>query len=166
MGDDIAQGDDGHIAPGEGEGGVAGSEEAHDGVHPQQRHQCEDYARKNIEGNLVGEDLGCDGIVFLAQQDGNHRCRAHAHQRSQRRGDVHQREGDGQAGDGQGAGFRDMADEDAVDHIVQRRRRHRDDAGNGVLPQECAYGLCAQFGRNGRAAHCLSTSCRSKRRDA
>ena len=152
--DGVAAGDEDHVVPGVGEGAVAGTEETQDRVHPDQSDESEDDARDDVQGDLVGEDLVRHGIVLLAQEDGYHRRGAHTNQGAERRGDVHQREGDGQAGDGQRADIGDMADEDAVHHVVQRRRRHRYDAGNGVLADQLVNGLDAQFCRNG-AGHRL-----------
>ena len=151
--DHVAQGDDGHVASGEGERGVRCAEEAEDGVHPQQGHEGEDETREDIQRNLVGEDLARHLVVLLAQEHGDHGGCAHAHQRTERGGDVHEREGDGQAGDGQGAHFRNMADIDAVHHVVQRRGCHGDDAGNSILLDQLSDGLRAQFCRNGGITH-------------
>ena len=147
--DRIAQGDDDHVVPGVGQRVVAGAEKPKDRVHPEEGHDGEDDAGEDIQGDLVGEDLVCDRIVLLAQQDGNHRRGAYAHQSAERRGDVHQGEGDREAGDGERAHIGDMPDVDAVHHVIQRRGGHGDDAGNRVLPDKLTDGLGAQFDRNG-----------------
>ena len=61
--------------------------------------------------------------------------------------DVHQRECDGQAGDGIGTDIGNMPDVDAVDHVVQRSRRLGDDTRDGELPQQCANFFGAEFKR-------------------
>lgn len=70
-------------------------------------------------------------VVALAQAHRNQRRGAHAHQRTERRGEVHQREGQRKARDGQRPD--PVADEDAVDHVVERRGRHGDDRRHGIL---------------------------------
>ena len=100
MGDGIAQGDDGHIVPCEGEGGVAGAEKTQDRIHPDQGHDGEDDACQDVQGHFVGQDLVRDAVILLAQQDGDHRGGTDAHEGAESRGNVHQREGDGKTGDG------------------------------------------------------------------
>ena len=134
MGDDVAQQDDDHVIPGKGKGILTGTEKGQDGVQEGQANDGKDHAQDGIQGHFIGQHLVGDGVVFLAQQDGNHGGGAHAHKGAHGRGQVHQREGDGQAGNGQRTYFGDMADVDAVHHVVQGGCRHRNDGGNGILP--------------------------------
>ena len=82
-------------------------------------------------------------LVLLAQTDGADGRPADAHQRAQRKGQVHDGEGDGQAGQGQGAHA--VADEDAVNDVVQGVHHHAGDGGQGVLDQQTPYGCVFQF---------------------
>ena len=156
--DGIAQGNDGHVVTGKGKGGVRGSEKAEDGVHPQQHHGGEDDARYEVEADVVAEHLAGHLVVFLAQQDRNHGGGPHAHQRTERGGNVHQGEGDGEARNAQRPDIGNMADVHAVHHIIQRRRGHGNDAGDRVLANQRVDGLGAQFCGDGSCAHSFTIS--------
>ena len=163
----IAQQDDEHVAVRIRQGVVAGSEEAQDRVQETERHRREQDADDDVERQHIGEHLLCSAVVLLAQQHGDERHGAHADQRAHGRGQVHQGEGDGQAADGGRADARDMADVDAVDHVVQRSRRLGDDARDGVLAQEGTDLLGPEFnGSRSRRCHLRqgsATISRSKR---
>ena len=57
--------------------------------------------------------------------------------------DVHDGERDGEAGDGQGADV--LAEEDAVDDVVDRGHHLRNHCRQGVLPQQVADGFGFEF---------------------
>ncbi len=156
--DGIAKGNDGHVVTGKGKGGVRGSEKAEDGVHPQQHHGGKDDARYEVEADVVAEHLAGHLVVFLAQQDRNHGGGSYAHQRTERGGNVHQGEGDGESCDAQRAYIGNMADVYAVHHIIQRRRGHGNDAGDRVLAYKRVDGLGAQFCGDGSGAHSFTIS--------
>ena len=141
----IAQGDNGHVVPCKGQRCVRRSEEPQDRIHPDQGDQRKYQAGYDIERNVVTKDLACYPIVFLPQKDGNHGCSANSHQRAKSGGNVHQGEGYRKAGDGKRTNIGNMADIDAVHHIIKRRRCHGNDAGDSVFLQELADRLCAQF---------------------
>lgn len=84
-------------------------------------------------------------VIFLSQFDGDQRGGAHADQRAEGGGEVHQREGQCQAGDGECADS--VTDENAVCHVVQRGGCHGDNGGNGVLRQQLADAFRAQYQR-------------------
>ena len=119
--------------------GVVTPEEAAAKIEEQKRHEAERYADDQIEHQYVAQHPLGRFVVALAQAHRNQRRGAHAHQRTERRGEVHQREGQRKARDGQRPD--PVADEDAVDHVVQRRGRHGDNGRYGILCQQLADAL-------------------------
>ena len=81
--------------------------------------------------------------VLLAQPDGADGRPAYAHQRSQGEGQVHDGEGDRQAGKGERPHA--VADEHAVNDVVQGVHHHACDGGQGILDQKTPDGCVFQF---------------------
>jgi len=132
--DHVAQQNDGHVFAGIADRGLAGPEEIEDRIEEQKRHEAERYADDQIEHQHIAQHPLGRFVVALAQAHRNQRRGAHAHQRTERRGEVHQREGQRKARDGQRPD--PVADEDAVDHVVERRGRHGDDRRHGILHEQ------------------------------
>ena len=132
--DDVAQQDDGHVFAGIADRGLASPEEIEDRVEEQKRHETERYADYQIEHQHIAQHPLGRFVVALPQTHRDQRRGAHAHQRTERRGEVHQREGQRQARNGQRPD--PVADEDAVDHVVERRGRHGDDRRHGILYEQ------------------------------
>ena len=132
--DDVAQQNDGHVFAGIADRGLAGPEEIEDRIEEQKRREAECYADDQIEHQHIAQHPLGRFVVALAQAHRNQRRGAHAHQRTERRGEVHQREGQRKARDGQRPD--PVADEDAVDHVVERRGRHGDDRRHGILHEQ------------------------------
>ena len=146
--EDVAQQDDDHVVPREGDGVVAGSEEVEYGIQEAEGEGSEDDAYDEIERQDGGKDLLRLFIVLLPEEHGDEGHRSHAHEGAEGGGQVHQREGDRKAGDRVRAHVPDVADVDAVHHIVQRRRSHGDDARDCVHLQKFSYAQRAEFGRS------------------
>ena len=139
MRDDVAQEDNRHVVARIAYRRVAGSEEIEDRVEKQQRHQSERKTDYQIQHHHVAQNVLGRFIVALAQTHRHQRRGAHAHQRTERRGEVHQREGERQSRNGHRSDA--QPDEDAVDHVVQRRGRHGDNGRYGILCQQLADAL-------------------------
>ena len=134
--DDVAQQDDDHVFAGVADRGLAGPEEVEDRIEKQQRKEAESDADDAVEHHDVAQHPLGRFIVPLSEAHRHQGRGAHADQRTERCGEVHQREGQRQARDGQGSDA--MADEDTVDHVVKRRCRHGDDRRHGILDQQLA----------------------------
>ena len=143
MGNDVAQQDDRHILAGIADRGLAGPEEIEDRIEEKQRHESERNADYEIEHQHIAQHPLSRFIVPLAQAHRDQRRSAHAHQRTERRGEVHQREGQREARNGQRP--HSVADEDAIDHVVERRGRHGDDRRHGILHEQLADTLGSEL---------------------
>lgn len=93
-------------------------EEIEDGVQKQQADDHEQHADQYVqEDDIAQRVLGCRP-VSLAQPDGYDGRRSDSHHRTERRGYVHQRQGDSESRDSQCSDT--VTDEDAVDDVVER----------------------------------------------
>ena len=151
--DDVAEGDDQHVVPGVGEDRFAGAEKAQDRIHEKQTENGKDQTDQDVEGQLVGEHAVRRQVVLLPEQHGDHRGGADADQGAEGRRDVHQREADGDAGDGQAARPGNVPEEGAVDHVVEGGGRHRDDGGDGETPEQGRDAQGAEFGGGAAVGH-------------
>ena len=86
-------------------------------VNEDQGGSHEEYTDDCIESQYIAENLVSRFIVVLAQKDAHDRCSSEPYQCSEGGGKVHQGEGHCQSGDGKRPHA--MADEDAVDHVVE-----------------------------------------------
>ena len=150
MRDDVAQEDNRHVVARIAYRRVAGSEEIEDRVEKQQRHQSERKTDNQVQHHHVAQNVLGRFIVALAQTHRHQRRGAHAHQRTERRGEVHQRKGQRQPRNGQRPHA--VADEDAVDHVVERSGRHGDDRRHGILYEQFADTLRSEF--RSRSLYC------------
>ena len=105
----------------------------------------ESHPHDDVEHDDVAQHLLCRVIVLLPQLHRDERRRADTHQRAECRREVHQRERECQPRDGERPHA--VAYEDAVNHVVERRRRHRDDCRDGVLNQKFPNGFFPKDGR-------------------
>ena len=132
-----------HVCAGQGQGGGAGAEGLEQRVHAkgEQRyvHQAVDYG----ERQCVAKDVRCCVAVAGAEHDGYAAARSHTYEHSYGGGQVHQRESDGEAGDGVGA--YPLAYEDAVDDVVESHHQHAHNGGEAVGPQQASYGTCGEL---------------------
>ena len=133
--------DDLHEIPRVGQRLVACAEEAQDVVQENQGQSPEDDGVDDAEHQRVAQHLVDAFRVFLPQPDGGDGGAARRNQVAEGGRQVHHREGDGQARDGHGAYA--VADEDAVDDVVERHDGHADDGRDGVLQQQLADRLRA-----------------------
>ena len=142
VGEDVAVENPFHVLAGVGQGLVGGAEEAQDGVEGEQ-HDChEQHAHEHVQRQRVAEEVLCLFAVLLSEADADHRGSAYADHRAEGCTEVHQGEGDGEAGDGHRPHA--LPDEDAVHHVVQRGGRHGDDGRHGILHEELSYGRGAE----------------------
>ena len=118
MGEDVAIENPLHILAGIGEGLVGSPEEAEDGIEESQNEAHEQDAHEDVQRHAVAEIVLCFLAVLLTQAHTDHRGGADADHRAEGGAEVHQREGDGQTRDGHGAYA--LANEHAIDHVVQR----------------------------------------------
>lgn len=137
-----AEQDNLHEVAGIGQRSIAGAEEAQDVVKEKQRdasveHGVDNTQHEHVAGNVLGSVL-----VFLSQTDGGNRRSTHADQRTESYQEVHQREGDGKAGNGHRAYT--VADKHTVNDIVERGDGHRNDGRKRVLHQKFSDGRFAQ----------------------
>ena len=143
MGDDVAVQEDDHILPGIRQGVAAGPEETQNGIEPHQRQDHKKQSGQHIQGEGISQYLVGGFIPLSSEEHRHHRRAADTDQRTEGGGQVHQRESDRQARYRQGADT--TADEYAVDDIIQRRSRHRDDGGNRISAQKRRYIFRPQF---------------------
>lgn len=134
VGEGRARQNDLHEVAGIGQRLAAGAEEAQDGVEEEERQPTEHYGIDEAEHQRVSQHLVHALHVLLPQADGRDGRAACRHEVAEGRRQVHQREGDGQARDGHGAHA--VADEDAVDDVVERHDGHADDGGDGILHEQ------------------------------
>ena len=133
-GDGRAQQDDLHEVACIGQRLAAGAEEAQDVVEEDERQSAEHHGVDEAEHQRVAQHLVHALHVLLPQADGRDGGAARRNEVAESRRQVHQREGDGQARDGHGA--HTVADEDAVDDVVERHDGHADDGGDGILHEQ------------------------------
>ena len=114
----ITQQDYLHVLAGIADGGVAGPEEVEDGVEEQQCEDAEDDTHHHVHHHGIAQYLLRRVIVFLTQFYRDEGRRTHTYHSTECRGYVHQGEGDGQSRQRQG--IYAMANEHAVDNVVER----------------------------------------------
>lgn len=131
---DIAREDHRHVFAGVADRGIARAEEVEYRVEERQREQAEDGSDNQIEHQHVAQHQAGRVVVALSQTHRHERRGAHAHERPEGRGEVHQRESQRQTRDGQRSHA--VTDEDAVHHVVERRGGHGDHRRHGVLHEQ------------------------------
>ena len=112
--------DDAHVFPGVEYRPVAGSEEIQNRIQEGQSDNREQYSDYQVQREHIGQDLLGRVVVLLPEQHRYQGHSSHADQGSHGRGEVHQREGHRKSADRVRADPGNMADIDAVDHIIQR----------------------------------------------
>lgn len=126
-----------------GEGLPAGSEGCQNFRKEKKRGNHQHHSGNQTHDEDVAKRTLSSFLVFSSQPDGADGRPADAYQRAQRESQVHDGEGDGQAGQGQRPHA--VADEYAVNDVVQRVYHHAGDGGQGVLDQQTPYGCVFQF---------------------
>ena len=142
VGDGRAQQNDLHEVAGIGQGIGAGSEEAQNVV---EKNECQSTKHDSVdetEHQGIAQHLVHSLHVLLPQTDGRDGGAAGRYQIAEGCRQVHQREGDGQTCNGHGTHA--VADEDAVDDVVQRHDGHADDGGDGILQQQFPNAFCTE----------------------
>ena len=140
---DVAHQDDRHVVAGVADRRLACPEEVEDRVEEEQGDQSEAESDDEVEHHDVAQYVLCRGVVLLSEPHRDERGGADADERSERRGEVHQREGERQSRNGHRSDA--QPDEDAVDHVVQRRGRHGDNGRYGVLDEQFADSFRSEF---------------------
>ena len=87
----------------------------------------------------------CRVVVSLSQTYRQLCGTSHSYHSTERCRQVHEGEGGGKARDGLGAYIGYVANEDAVNHIVERCCCLCNDGGNRILHQQLANFLCSQL---------------------
>lgn len=128
------QQDDLHEIAGVGQCFAAGTKEAQDGVEEDECQSAEHHGIDQAEHQRVAQHLVHALHVLLSQADGGNGGTACRNQVAEGGRQIHQREGDGQARNSHGAYA--VADEDAVDDVVERHDGHADDGGDGILYEQ------------------------------
>ena len=136
---DITGEDDRHVLARIADRRLAGAEEVEDWIEEELGHETEADTEDQVQHHDIAQHILGRGIVTLAEAHRHERRGAHADQRTERRGEVHQREGERKARDGQRA--HPVPDEDAVHHVVERRSRHGHDSWYGILHEQLADAL-------------------------
>ena len=95
---------------------VAAAEKVKNRVEERHYHHRKSHPQQNIQYKHVTQHPLSRIIILLPQFDGNQRSRSHAHQRTESRRKVHQREGQRQSRNSHCTYT--MTDEDAVHHII------------------------------------------------
>ena len=144
MGEDVTQKDDVHELPRIGQGGIARTKGAQDGVEKEIDTHLKEESAEAVEQHHVAQDFARRLIVLLTEAHTHQRGAAHTHHRTKGSRDGHERIGERKAGDG--VGTHTLPNEDAIDNVVERRGHHGDDGRQGILEQEGAHGLFAQNG--------------------
>ena len=141
----IAYQDDEHVFLGERQGVFSSPEESQYRI--QERKDCcrEQHADDDVQHHEVRKHLVGRLIILLAEKHGQNSGTSDTHKCADRSGKIHQGECDGKSGNGVGSDIRDMADEDAVDHIVQRRCSHGYYGRDCILHQQRTYILFSKF---------------------
>ena len=134
-----------HELPRIGQRVRAGTEEAQYVVQKHEGQSAEDDGVDEAEHERVAQHFGGAFQVFLPEADGRYSGAARRHQRAEGNDEVHQRKRDGKSGNAQSTHA--VADEDAVDDVVERGDCHPDDGGDGVLQEQLADGLGAEYVR-------------------
>ena len=150
MRDDIPHENDRHVVAGIADRRLARPEEVEDRVKQQQRCDTERQADDEVQHHDVPQDVLRRPVIALPEAHGHQRRSTHTHQRTESRGEVHQREGQRQPRNGQRPHA--VADEDAVDHVVERSGRHGDDRRHGILYEQFADTLRSEF--RSRSLYC------------
>ena len=144
MGEDVAQKDDVHELPCIGQGGIARTKGAQDGVEKEIDTHLKEESAEDVEQHHVAQDFARRLIVLLTEAHTHQRGAAHTHHRTKGGRDGHEWIGERKAGDG--VGTHTLPDEDAIDNVVERRGHHGDDGRQSILEQESAHGLFTQYG--------------------
>ena len=143
--DDVPHEDDRHVVAGITDRRLARPEKVEDRIEQQQRYETECQADDEVQHHDVAQDVLRRLVVSLPEAHGHQRRSTHTHQRTESRGEVHQREGQRKARNGQRP--YPVADEDTVDHVVERRSRHGDDRRHGILHEQLANTLRPELRR-------------------
>ncbi len=99
--DHVAQQNDGHVFAGIADRGLAGPEEIEDRIEEELGHKAEADTQNQIEHHDVAQHLLRRLVIPLPEAHRHEGRGAPADQRTERCGEVHQREGQCQARDGQ-----------------------------------------------------------------
>ena len=135
--------DEHHEVAGVGDGLLVGAEPLEDGVHENREQSYVEQA--DCEGQRQGVAEDAPGAVEVSgpEEEAHAGGGAGADKDAKGRGDVHHREGDGQSGDGFGTYH--LADDNAVDDVVELHHQHPDHGGEGVFPQKTSDGHPGEF---------------------
>ena len=140
MREDIPGKDNQHIVTGIADGVGTRPKEVKDGVEEHQGDDGEGDADNQVQRDDIAQYGLCRAVIPLPQLDGDESGGSHTYHGSECRSQVHEREGDGEAGDGQWSYA--LPNENAVHHIIDRGSGHGNDGRDGVLHQQFADGLC------------------------
>ena len=147
--DHVSEQYDAHVLPGIEDGVVAGAEEIEYRIQERQGDHREHYSYDQVQRKHVREHLLGRIIVLLAEKHGYQGHAAHAHERAHRGRQVHQREGHGKSAYCVRAHPGNMADIDAVDHIIQRSSGLGYDARDRIHLQEFSDFFRSELCRSG-----------------
>jgi hypothetical protein len=145
MGDGHAQKNDPHEVVGVGQRLFAGAEEKQDILQEKDSHRTDQEAGDETQHDDVPQHF-LGGARFLgAQFQGRDGGSAEADQSADGDGQIHDREGDGHARQGEVSDA--VSDEDTVYNVVQGHDDHAGDGGKGIFDEEakdrfllqCAY---------------------------
>ena len=143
MGEDVAQKDDVHELPRIGQGGIARTKGAQDGVEKEIDTHLKEESAEDVEQHHVAQDFARRLIVLLTEAHTHQRGAAHTHHRTKGGRDGHERIGERKAGDG--VGTHTLPDEDAIDNVVERHNDHPCECRREKLPQQARNGHVRQF---------------------
>ena len=124
---------------------LARPEEVEYRVEEGQGHYRKEQTDKEIKHHHVAQHLLRDIVVLLAEEHRGHGRGSDSDEGAESRRKVHEGEGKSQSGDGVWPYA--VADEDSVDHIVERGGGHGDDRRDSVLFQKFGDSLCPQLSR-------------------
>ena len=143
VGQYTARNDDFQVVDRIGDGLFAASESDQDFGQVDHR-DGDEYGREDkCQNESVAQNVTGPFDIFHPQYDRQPGGCSYADERADRGDQRHQREGQRKARDGQRPD--PVADEDAVDHVVERRGRHGDDRRHGILHEQLPDSLGSEL---------------------
>ena len=111
-----------------------GAHGGHDDGGERPEHGSEGRPQEEDAEHRAGEDVVGALLLACAERDGDGNGRAHADEVAH--GEDEDDERHGEVHGGEGGGAEQLPDDDAVKHVVERRREHGDSARCGRLEEE------------------------------
>ena len=123
------------------------SKEKQNGVYKDEHQNSQNQTHYNIEHHHVAQYFLSHVVVFFTKLDRHERACPHTDHRTESRRHLHHRKSERDARNSHRPNA--LANENSVNNIIQRRRRHGHHGRHGVLQQKTPYRLVAKFQKRG-----------------